>query len=154
MHASPQPARDPAVDSVASVIPASAVTPPYTELQSHMDTVSLYEPVSINDFAPANRFQRQTYISNLRLSVDVYMYRMAYGGSVGTLTFIWKIDPTISDHEGKNACALVSVTESLPKYATRDVKKTFIERYTDVADCPKMVRRHIFRELTEDCLAP
>ena len=48
---------------------------------------------------------------------------MAYGGSVGTLTFIWKINSSLSDHEEQNAHALLLVTESLPKYATRDMKK-------------------------------
>ena len=58
VHASLQPMRHPTVDSVASVIVASKATPPYTELQSHLDAVSLYEPICVNDFAPADRFQR------------------------------------------------------------------------------------------------
>ena len=29
--------------------------------------------------------------------------------------------------------------------------KTFIERYTDVANCRIMVLRNIFHELTQDC---
>ena len=33
------------------------------------------------------------------------------------------------------------------------MKKTFIERYTDVANCRTMVLRNIFRELTQDCSA-
>ena len=118
VHSSPVPLRDPAVDSVAAVIEASIVTPPYRELQLHLDAVSLYEPICIHEFAPVDCFLHRTYINKLSLSVDVYMYRMAYGGSNGTLTFIWKIDRSLSDHEEQNAHALVKVTESLPKYAT------------------------------------
>ena len=81
------------------------------------------------------------------------MYRMAYGGSIGTLTYIWKINPSLSDHEERNACALLLVTENLPKYATRDMKRTFIDKYTDVSNCSAMMLRHIFRELTEDASA-
>ena len=81
------------------------------------------------------------------------MYRMAYRSAVGTLTFIWKIDQTLPDHESCNARALVEVTEILPKYATRDMKKTFIEKYSDAAKCPTMVLRSIFQELTEDSSA-
>ena len=73
VHARPQPARDPTVDSVAYVISTSTVTPPYTELQSHMDTVSLYKPVCINDFSPADSFQHLTYISNVCFSVSVHV---------------------------------------------------------------------------------
>ena len=63
------------------------------------------------------------------------MYRMAYGSAVGTLTLIWKIDQSLPDHEKRNAHSLVEVTETLPKYATRDMKKTFIQRYSDITNC-------------------
>ena len=47
VHSSPDPLRDPAVDSVAAVIEASIVTPPYLELQLHLDAVSLYKSICI-----------------------------------------------------------------------------------------------------------
>ena len=59
-------------------------------VQSHLDTVSLYEPVCINDFAPVDHFDRRTYM---------YVYPMARGGSVGTLIFIWKNDQSLLDHD-------------------------------------------------------
>ena len=76
---------------------------------------------------------------------------MAYGGSVGTLTYI---DSSLSNHEEHNAHALLVVTEHLPKYTSRDMKRTFIDKYTDVAKCSAMVLTHIYRELTEDASAP
>ena len=106
-----------------------------------MDTVLLYEPVCVNEFAPVDRFECRSYINNL--SVDVYVYRMAYGGSIGTITYIWKINPSFSDHEERNARALLLVTENLPKYATRDMKRTFIDKYTDVSNCSPMMLRHM-----------
>ena len=115
VHASSQPLRDPAVYSVAMVIVASELSPPHAELQSPLDAVSHYDPVCVNDFSPVDRFLRRAYISQLFLSVSVYMYRMAYGSAVSTLTFIWKIDQSLPDHEKRNAHALVEVTETLPK---------------------------------------
>ena len=78
---------------------------------------------------------------------------MAYRSSMRTLIFIWKIDETLRDHESCNTHVLVEVTEILPKYATRDMKKAFIEKYSDAAKCPTMVLRSIFQELTEDSSA-
>ena len=49
VHASSQPLRDPAVDSVAAVIVAYELSPTYSELQSHLDTITCYKPVCIND---------------------------------------------------------------------------------------------------------
>ena len=77
------------------------------------------------------------------------MYQIAYGSAVSTLTFIWKIDQTLPDHESCNALALVEVTEILPKYATRDMKQAFIEKYSEATKYPTMVLRSIFQELTE-----
>ena len=35
----------------------------------------------------------------------------------------------------------------------QEMKKTFIQRYSDAANCPTMVLRSIFRELTDDSSA-
>ena len=153
MHASPEPLRNPAVDSVACIISAgTTVTLPYISLQSHLDTISLYEPVCVNKFAPADCFECR-FTLTISLSVNVYMYRMAYGGSVGTLTHIWKMNLFLSDHEERNAHGLLLVTENLPMYATRDMERTFIDKYNDVAKCSAMVLRHIYRELSQDSSA-
>ena len=69
VHSSPESVRDPAVDSVACIVSAgSTVTSPYVSLQTHMDMVSLYEPVCVNEFAPVDCFERRSYINNLSLS--------------------------------------------------------------------------------------
>ena len=151
-HHSLVPLRDPSLDSVASIVIASSqpLEPCYVELQSHLDTLPLYEPACINEFAPSDRYLRRKYISQLSLSVDVYIYRMAYGGSIGTVTFVWKINQKLSDHEHRNALTLTAITKMLPKYATRDMKNTFIKKYAEVSKTPKMVLRNIFRELTSD----
>lgn len=62
MHVSPEPVSSPVVDSVACIIPT--VSSPYVSLQSHLDTISLYEPVCVNEFAPV---ERRLYINNLSL---------------------------------------------------------------------------------------
>ena len=151
-HHSLVPLRDPSVNSVASIVIASSrpLEPCYVELQSHLNTPPLYEPVCIDEFVPSDRFLRRKYISQLSLSVDVYIYRMAYGGSIGTVTFVWKIDQKLSDHEQRNA---LTITKMLPKYATRDMKNTFIKKYAEVSKTPIMVLRNIFRELTSDASA-
>jgi hypothetical protein len=71
VHSSPKPVRDPAVDSVACIVSAGSTLT--FSLQSHMDTVSLYEPVCVNEFAPVDRFERQSYINNLSLSLWMCM---------------------------------------------------------------------------------
>ena len=75
VNSSLEPVRDPAVDSVARIVSAgSTLMSTYVSLQSHMDTVLLYEPVCVNEFAPIDRFERQSFINNLSLSLCGCVY--------------------------------------------------------------------------------
>ena len=38
-------------------------------------------------------------VEHISLSVDMYVYPMAHGGSVGTLILIWKNDQSLLDHD-------------------------------------------------------
>ena len=56
-----------------------------------MPQVPSYEPTSLNIFTPANWVTRRKYIKNLRLQCPVMLYHVAYSGSLGTLSFLWKV---------------------------------------------------------------
>ena len=57
------------------------------------------------------------------------IYKMAYGNSIGTLTFIWSV-PNEPSPERETRCAQVMarVNADLPTYSSRDMRKIFIEK--------------------------
>ena len=44
-----------------------------------------------NEYAPEDRYSRRNWLAKLALPYPTCMYCYAYGNSMGTLTYIWKI---------------------------------------------------------------
>ncbi len=63
----------------------------YDELQKALDDLPLYEPLYVNDLSPADRYQRRRWISGIKLSFPIMIYKYAYGNHLGTLIYIWKL---------------------------------------------------------------
>ena len=70
---------------------SSATGAEYSELEQSMLTLSLYQPLCVNDFAPAERYQRRQWLAKLQLPFLVMLYQYAYGNHLGTVTYAWRI---------------------------------------------------------------
>jgi hypothetical protein len=125
------------------------VEDPYTNLDEYMCKLGLYEHVDLDDFSPSNRYKRREFIKKLKLSKPVMLYRVAYGGSVGTLNFLWIVSDANSEEMLlKNSYVTKTISESLPKYSSRQMRRDFINKYFDYVKCPKSVLRNMFFDLT------
>lgn len=116
-----------------------------------MKCVESFQFIDLDNYTPENRLKRRKNINNLELDVPVMLYRMAFGGSIGTLNFIWKVpgddsnDPEVST---KNIKIVNKINKSLPKFSTRSMRKQFINRYYKNVKTTKSVLRNIFFDLT------
>lgn len=128
----------------------------YSALDSHLSAADCYEFVDLSTFAPANHVKRRQYIKDLRVSVPIVLMRIAYGGSLGTLNFVWKTDDRHSEAERvlRNAAIVHDVKSSLPKYTSRAVRREFVQRYHQQVKVPKSLMRQLFDELTGSENAP
>lgn len=52
-----------------------------------MKCVESFQFIDLDNYTPENRLKRRKYINSLELDVPVMLYRMAFGGSIGTLNF-------------------------------------------------------------------
>ncbi|XP_056008509.1 uncharacterized protein LOC130051170 [Ostrea edulis] len=123
----------------------------YMHLQKDISSVECFRFIDLDTYTPENRLKRRKYISNLELDVPVMLYRMAYGGSIGTLNFIWKVPGDGADNvevSEKNMKIVNKINKSLPKFSTRSMRKDFINRYYKNVKAPKSLLRNIFFELT------
>jgi hypothetical protein len=76
------------------------------------------------------------------------LYGMAYGGSVGTLNFIWRV-PAEDTHERTTQNAhIIKINAALPKFSTQSMRRDFINRYAKHVNIPKSLLRSMFFELT------
>lgn len=63
----------------------------YSELQQKLESLPLYKPLYVNDMAPTDRFERRKWVSNLKVSFPIMLYKYAYGNNLGTLLYAWRI---------------------------------------------------------------
>lgn len=108
-----------------------------------------YKSIDLDLFCPSDRDKRRKYIKELKLSVPIMIYRMSYGGNLGTLNFVWSVPIDDSPERATtNARIMSKIADNLPKYSTRAMKRDFINMYSQYVKTPKSVLRYMFHELT------
>ena len=123
------------------------------DLEQKLMNLPLYQPLFLNDIAPVDRLERRRWLSGKSLPFPIKLYKYAFGNSVGTLVYAWRIP------ENKPAdSAIVSKTFSqLCKeqafYSSCAMRRDFLSHYNLVADIPKMMLWNIFHTLLQDSSA-
>lgn len=108
-----------------------------------------YQYLDLDTYTPDDRLKRRQYIKNLALQEPVMLYRMAYGGSVWTLNFIWKVQKQDSqERTSQNALNINKINAFLPKFSTRSMQRDFLNRYSKHVNIPKSLLRSMFFEPT------
>ena len=91
-HERSEPTFEPHSDSSCQFVSATTkVESKYLSLNEAVSSSENYEFVNVDNFCSTDRFERRKCIKNLRLSKPVMLYRVSFGGSVGTLNFVWKV---------------------------------------------------------------
>ena len=65
----------------------------YHEVKQSLLGLPLYQPLYLNDLAPADQLERtcRKWLSSLPLPFSIMLYKFAYGNNLGTLTYVWRI---------------------------------------------------------------
>ena len=149
-HQSPEPIRS--VDQSISVFTVAEVDGPtkseYTELEEVMLSKEFYDPVFLNDLSPKERYQRRHWLENLHLQFPIMMYRFAYGSSIGTLCFAWRVPGEVD--QTRVSRAITKLTANQKVYATRAMRSDFLNKYNRLSKISKAVLRNMFKTLMED----
>jgi hypothetical protein len=132
--------------SYTEIHPTSHVETKYLVLDEAVKVKGLYKYIDLEEFCQEDRIERRKFLKDIKLSVPIFMYRVAYGGAIGTHSFIWGVPEQI-DFE-KNMQVISRITSKLPKYSKRAARKNFIEKYSKNINVPKSMLRNMFYELT------
>ena len=90
----------------------------YKVLYQRLGTLSLYEPLFLNQIIPTNRYDRRQWLSELQLLFPVMIYKYAYGNHLGTAVFIWKLPSDTSVDQTEVSCIFSKITVSQAFYST------------------------------------
>lgn len=132
--------------SLVYIAPSTEYNVRYKKLQDDMNLSKNYQYLDLDTYTQDDRLKRRQYIKNLALQEPLMLYRMAYGGSVGTLNFIWKVDS--QERTLQNALNINKINTFLPIFSTRSMRRDFLNRYSKQVNIPKYLLRSMFFELT------
>ena len=122
----------------------------YLDIESKLVEGNIYTPIDLVDFTPKDRLDRQKWIDKFKLSVPTQMYTYYQGNYLGNIHFVWKLPEEKELRSDDCVCRIVAdIHKQLPKYATRAMRRTFFNRYSQ-CDVKPVVMRDMFHFLTDD----
>ena len=122
----------------------------YKSLCERLHRLEVYQPVFLNEIAPAERFARRHWLAELQLPFPVMLYKFAYGNHLGTIVFLWKVPNSGPVDQTEVSCVFSRLTSSQAFYSSRAMRHDFLEKYCRLAKIPKMILHNIYRTLLED----
>ena len=84
-------------------------------MEGKLEAMECHVALHLAEFEPEERYQRRHWIDNLCVSYDIVFMKKSYGGQVGNINVIWKIDQSDENHEANMAKTVLTVNKSLPE---------------------------------------
>ena len=116
----------------------------------------MYEPIFVNEFAPSDLYERRKWVSGIKVSFPIMLYKYVYGNHLGTLNQIcaWKIPENEPVDNTITSLIFMQLSTKQLHFSTRGMRQDFLNRYSRIAKAPPMVLRNIYRTLMCDSTSP
>lgn len=100
----------------------------YKKLDDFLKNVATYTAKDLIDFEPEDKTERRKWYDNLYLSFDISLFTYRYGNYLGNVNLVWKVNEEDTQQSTSMEIGIVNkIRESIPKYATRQMQKDFIQ---------------------------
>ena len=96
-----------------------------------------------------SKYARRHWLAKLSLPFSIQVYHYAYGNSLGTITYVWKVPEGPVDHSAV-ASIFSELTSMQVKYSTRAMRRDFLQKYSQRVSIPKCLLRNMYRTLLND----
>ena len=127
----------------------SEIKPEYRALDQALRGMSDYEALDLCDFEPTHKDDRRKWIQDLCLSCSITHFTYAYGNYLGNMNVVWKIPGKIEERKPSEDARLVNLTrENIMKFATRKMRKDFVDRYSKSCKIQPSLLRNMYGFLT------
>lgn len=124
----------------------------YSDIEQQLQMKFEFDPVCVNDFAPADRQRRYHYIQDISMPFNVTMYSYCGGGPKEYLQFIWKCGSVLDIQQANK---VIHIKEnSIDVYHTRAMRKEFHEKFGLISKAHPAVFNEMYRYLTNDSTVP
>lgn len=120
----------------------------YSSLISRMNTIPVYTPFDLIDFEPADRFDRRTWIQELKLPFAVGLFTYCHGNYLGNVNIIWKQPEKLERESTSDISIINDIKAKIPKFGTRAMFKEFHEKYAKSCKEKPAILRSLYQYLT------
>ena len=115
-----------------SVTPIAASLEPtkscYSNVHEALVNLEPYQPIFLNDYAPQDRYQRCHWVDSLSLQFPIVLYRFSHRASIENYVLCAANRRRYGPH--KNSRVITQITTDQSVYATRAMKRDFLDKYS------------------------
>ena len=102
----------------------------YSKVVDTFQNLESYNPVSLLDLEPEDRYQRRQWLERSSLPFPATLYIYHHGNSLGNINYLWR---RAGERDEEDVIKVVtSLKEKIPIYSTRAMKREFTNRYSSV----------------------
>ena len=126
------------------------VTPEYKSLYEAMDSLDIYKTISLESFEPKDKSARRKWINGLKnaFPFPCAMFCYSHGNYLGNSNFVWKVPASKDDRDSAHDLQLMTdIRKLIPIYATRTMRKDFVNTYAKCPGLKPAIMRNMFRML-------
>jgi len=126
----------------------SEISECYAKLASVGEKLEPYKYIDLIDVEPVDAIERRKWLSKLQLPFDFGLFVYSHGNNLGNVNILWKQPPDNPRSTELDIKCLNELKTDIPVYATRAMRKEFIEQYDGKTKLNPMIARSMFRYLT------
>lgn len=127
----------------------------FTEVESSLERLDYYEPLDTVNFEPDDTFTRRSWLQNLNLPFPIGKFTFHHGNYLGNLTVIWRQPEDKQSRDSTEDIRVINeVKTNMTRYATRSMRKNFMETYSRSTKDKPAILRSMFNFLTGYSNAP
>lgn len=122
----------------------------YIAIDKALQEARFYEVIDLINFEPIEKESRRSWIKSLVVASTINLFTYRYGNYLSNITFVWKIP---SEEKKRDPAAVARnvnlIQDDVLKFATRSMRKDFIDRYSRKCKIQPVILRNIFNFLTD-----
>ena len=93
---------------------------------------------------------RRKWLNGIQLSASVSLFVYRYGNYLGNFNIVWKIPSEMKDRMADEEVRIVTdIKQGIKKFATRCMRKDFLDRYSKTCKVQPALLRSMFYFLTQ-----
>lgn len=126
-----------------------AVKRGYAALNQAVLELDYYKPLDLCNFEPSDKEDRRKWLHGIQLTSSVSLFVYRYGNYLGNVNILWKIPHDLKKREVDEEVRIVTeLKRGIMKFATRRMRKDFIDKYSKCFDVQPAILRSMYQFLT------